>query len=94
MGRNRRPYPKEFREDAVRLARESDKTVSEVARDLGLDPGTLFIWIRRSKAPSPLDEGERAELVRLRRRVRTLETEREILKKAAAFFAREDDPTT
>lgn len=93
MGR-KRPYPKEFREDAVRLARESDKTVTEVARDLGLEPDTLFNWIRRSQAPAPLDDSERAELVRLRRRVRTLETEREILKKAAAFFAREDDPTT
>ena len=91
----KRPYPKEFRDDAVRLARESDKTASEVARDLGIDPNTLFSWIHRSRAPSPLDEGERAELVRLRRRVKTLETEREILKKAAAFFAREeDDPTT
>ena len=95
MGR-KHPYPKEFREDAVRLAQESDKTVTEVADDLGLDPGTLFTWIRRAKAsePSPLTESERAELVALRRRVKTLETEREILKKAAAFFAREDDPTT
>ena len=93
MGRPR-PYPKEFREDAVRLAQESDKTVTEVARDLGVEPGTLFNWIQRSKAPSPLDDSERAELVRLRRRVKTLETEREILKKAAAFFAREDDPST
>lgn len=95
MGRPR-PYPKEFREDAVRLAQESDKTASEVARDLGIDPGTLLTWISRAKAsePSPLSESERAELVTLRRRVRTLETEREILKKAAAFFAREDDPTT
>lgn len=91
---HRRPYPKEFREDAVRLAQESDKTVTEVARDLGVEPGTLFGWIQRSQAPSPLDEGERAELVRLRRRVKTLETEREILKEAAAFFAREDDPST
>ena len=90
---NRR-YPKEFREDAVRLARESDQTVSEVARDLGIEPGTLFTWIRRATAADPLDEAERAELVALRRKVRTLETEREILKKAAAFFAREDDPTT
>jgi transposase len=93
MGHHR-PYPKEFREDAVKLAQESDKTVTEVARDLGVEPGTLFGWISRSQAPSPLDDSERAELARLRRRVRTLETEREILKKAAAFFAREDDPTT
>ncbi len=93
MGRQR-PYPKEFREDAVRLARESDKTVSQVARDLGVEPGTLFDWIQRSETTARLDEEERAELVRLRRRVKTLETERDILKKAAAFFAREDDPTT
>ncbi len=93
MGQHR-PYPKEFREDAVRLARESDQTVTEVARDLGVQPGTLFNWIERSKTPSPLDDSERAELVRLRRKVKTLEEEREILKKAAAFFAREDDPTT
>jgi transposase len=92
----RSPYPREFRDEAVRLIRESGRPISEVARDLGVNEDTLSTWVRRDaleRAPGVLGAEERAELAALRRRVRTLETERDILKKAAAFFARESDRT-
>lgn len=89
------PYPPEFRAEAVRLARQPGHTIRGVARDLGVSNETLRLWIRQTRidhGETPgLTSDERAELVHLRRRVRTLETEREILKKAAAFFARETD---
>ncbi len=95
MPRSKPPYPPEFRAEAVRLARQPGNTVRGVARDLGVSNETLRGWVKQtrvdaSEAPG-LTTDEREELTRLRRRVRTLETEREILKKAAAFFARETD---
>lgn len=98
MARNR-IYPPEFREEAVRLAEASDRSHREIALDLGLPQSTLNNWVREAReAPPrppamPLTGDERTELVELRRRVRTLETEREILKEAAAFFAQETDRT-
>ena len=92
----RSPYSREYREEAVRLVHESGRPVTEVARDLGINPETLHTWVKRDavgKTPGVLGAEERAELATLRRRVRTLETERDILKKAAAFFARESDRT-
>lgn len=91
------PYPAEFRAEAVRLARQPGHTVRGVARDLGVSNKTLRLWVRQAaidhhEAPG-LTSDERTELVHLRRRVRTLETEREILKEAATFFARETDGT-
>ena len=91
------PYPPEFRADAVRLARKPGNTVIGVARDLGISTETLRTWLKRVQIEAGevagLSTNEREELTRLRRRVRTLEMEREILKKAAAFFARETDET-
>ena len=92
------PYPEEFRREAVRLLRRGDRSVPELARDLGCSPQSLRNWSKQLD----LDEGrrsdgltseERDELRRLRREVRTLTEEREILKKAAAFFAAQDDRT-
>ena len=97
MPTSKPPYPPEFRAEAVRLAGQPGRTIRGVARDLGVSNESLRLWIRQAAADRGegpgLTSDERAELVHLRRRVKTLETEREILKKAAAFFARETDAT-
>jgi transposase len=96
MGTSRRPYPAEFKAEAVRLARTSGKSLRQVALDLGISNESLGLWVREAElkaAGTSLAAEERAELVELRRRVKVLETEREILKKAAAFFAQETDRT-
>jgi transposase len=98
MPKSRPPYSPEFRNEAVRLVRQEGSTIAEVAADLGCSAESLRHWIKQSD----LDEGrrsdgmtseERQELTRLRRRVRVLEQEREILKKAAAWFAKESGST-
>ena len=87
------PYSPEFREEAVRLVQSSGKRVSEIAKDLGVSYETLRTWVKRHQieggnAPG-LTAAERDELRKLRRENKVLREEREILKKAAAFFARE-----
>jgi len=94
--RRHRHYSTEFRAEAVRLAETSGQSIRSVALDLGIANQTLGEWIRLSRerpAGTPLDLDERAELEELRRRVKVLETEREILRKAAAFFASETERT-
>ena len=87
-------YPAEFRERAVELARLHEKPVKELASDLGISDQTLHNWLKQADIDGGRREGltteERAELVRLRRRNRLLEMEIEILKKASAYFAREN----
>lgn len=89
------PYPPEFRREAVQLARTSERSIAQVARDLGISNQTLRNWIKQADVDAGKREGlsteEREELRRLRRENRTLLQEREILKKAAAFFARESE---
>ena len=91
------PYPPEFRAEAVRLAETSGQSIRQVALDLGhrqRDPRRVDPPVPRASTVarrSPADE--RAELDELRRRVKVLETEREILRKAAAFFAQETERT-
>jgi transposase len=93
--RKRRQYTPEFKAGAVRLVLEEGKSVSDVARDLDLTRSALDGWVRQAKidagrgAPGALTTGEKEELSRLRRENRELRMEREILKKAAAFFAKE-----
>jgi transposase len=92
------PYPEEFRREAVRLLRRGDRTVPELARDLGCSPQSLRNWSRQvdldeGRRSDGLTSDEREELKRLRRENRILVEEREILKKAAAFFAAQDDRT-
>ena len=97
-GRPARPaYPPEFRAEAVRLSQQPGHSLREVARDLDISYESLRRWVIQADVDAGEAEGltsdERAELVRLRRENRTLRTEREILKKAAAFFAKETDET-
>ncbi len=84
-------YPEEFRREAVELYRSSDRPRAEVARSLGISDGSLAAWVKRARqeAESDLDADERAELQRLRKENRELRMDREILRKAAAYFARE-----
>ena len=89
-------YSSEFRAEAVRLAETSGQSIRQVAMDLGISNESLSRWIALSHerpAGTPLDDAERAELEELRRRVKVLETEKEILRKAAAFFASETERT-
>jgi transposase len=88
--RPRRQFTAEFRADAVRLATTSQTSIAQTARDLGIGDTLLRVWIAAARAPEKtLTPDERTELATLRREVRRLKEEREILKKAAAFFARE-----
>jgi len=87
------PYSKEFRLEAVRLLESSGRPIPKLARELGVSAQSLRNWSRQidvdeGKAAG-LSSGEREELRRLRRELRTVTEEREILKKAAAFFAKE-----
>src|SRR5881392_1844423 len=93
--RKRRQFTPEFKAGAVKLVLAEGKSSTEVARDLGLTESALRIWVQQAKAdrgegkPGALTTAEREELSRLRKRVRELEQERDILKNAAAFFAKE-----
>ena len=94
--RKRRAFTTEFKAQAVRLVRESGKSVPTVARELDLTETALRSWVHQAEidagrgAPGALTSAEREELGHLRREVRTLRMERDILKKATAFFAKEN----
>ena len=92
--RARRSFTDEFRAGAVRLVLDEHKTIAQVARDLDVYPSSLGKWVEleranRTNGRTGLTSAEREELARLRREVRELKMERAILKKAAAFFAKE-----
>ncbi len=95
MPRSKPAYPPEFKAEAVRLVGSGDRSLSRLAKDLGVADQTLRNWVRHAEidggARETLAPDEREELRQLRREVRTLRQEREILKKAAAFFAKESD---
>ncbi|MFE7046700.1 transposase [Streptomyces atratus] len=88
-------YTAEFKRDAVALALSSDKTVTEVARDLGVSPEGLRGWVKQAEvdrgegSAGALTSAEREELAQLRRKVRELEKTVDILGKATAFFAQD-----
>jgi len=91
--RPRRQFDDEFKAQAVRLVLDDGKTIPTVARDLDLTESALRQWVERARADrthgrTGLTTAEREELARLRKENRELRTEREILKKAAAFFAK------
>src|SRR5881397_1884677 len=87
------PYPLEFRREAVALLKSSGKTVPQLAGELGISPQSLRNWARQIDVDAGKGEGlssdEREELRRLRRELKIVTEEREILKKAAAFFAKD-----
>ena len=96
--RKQRRYTEAFRSEAVQLALSSGQSIRQTALELGVSNQTLGAWIREGQAADKPRTGslaaeERAELVELRRRVKVLEIEREILRKAAAFFAQETERT-
>jgi len=85
-------YSKEFKEEAVALVRDQGYSVPEAARSLGIASNMLYRWKERFDAQlegKVLSEDERGELKKLRKEVKTLRMEKEILKKASAFFAKE-----
>lgn len=92
--RPRRQFTDEFKAGAVRLVLDEGKSIADVARDLDLTASALSSWVRRARADrdggkSGLTTEERTELAALRKENRQLRVERDILKKAAAFFAKE-----
>ena len=93
--KERRVFTPEFKADAVRRCKAGDRSVSQVARDLNLTETSLRKWVKQADidagqgSSEALTTSEREELARLRREVKRLEMEREILKKATAFFAKE-----
>ena len=95
MAKSNPAYSQAFRTDALELVRVSGKTIAQVAKDLGIGEQTLRNWSnqavidRGAGAAGALTTEERQELQRLRRENKTLEMERDILKKAAAIFAKE-----
>ncbi len=95
--KKRRKYSKEFKDEAVKLITEQGYRVSEAARNLGIDSNMLGRWKRESEVDkvdhsNPVDlAAMESELQRLRKENKRLQMEREILKKAAAFFANESD---
>jgi transposase len=94
VGSTRRKFTSEYRAEAVELVIDSGRPVAEIARDLGINEGTLGNWVNMAKkrgefTEKPLGSDERAELKQLREENRRLRMEREILKKAAAWFAKE-----
>ncbi len=96
MPRTRPPYPEEFRREAIRLALLGDKPQRQLAKDLGISDVSLRNWIKQERAgrgerPGGLSGDEREELQRLGDENAKLRMEREILAKAAVFFAKESD---
>ena len=94
--RKRRSFSKEYKSEVVRLAKEGTKSIPQLAHDLGIGEVSIRQWLRQAEIDAvgngqsgPLTSEERAEFQRLRRENRQLKMEREILKKATAFFARE-----
>ena len=95
MSKKRRSYTREFKSDAVRLVTEEGYTIAEAARSLGIHANTLFKWKQKVEAEAEsalngsLNGEEKEELRRLRQENKRLRMERDILKKATAYFAKE-----
>jgi len=94
--KKRRIFTPEQKAEAVRIVQQSGKSVTQVAREMDLTDSALRLWVKQAQvdqntnAQGPLTTAERQELVHLRRELKRIEMERDFLKKAAAFFAREN----
>ena len=94
--RKRRKFTVQFKADAVRLVTAGGKTIADVTKQFDLTETALRAWVRRAELdagngpPGALTTAERTELIELRKRLKRVEMERDILKKATAFFAREN----
>ena len=95
--KNRRSFTKEFKAEAVRLCKVGDRSIGKVAKDLDLTETALRAWVKQAEVdaghgpPEALTTAEREELARLRRENKRLQMERDILKAAATFFAKESE---
>lgn len=91
-----KPFPKEFRRDVVAVARKGESPVSQIAKDFGISESCLHRWLQKADIEDGVRPGvtaaESAENRELKKRVRVLEQENEILRRAAAFFARDALP--
>jgi transposase len=91
-----RPFPKEFRQDVVAVARKGESPISQVAKDFGISESCLHRWLQAADVEDGVRPGvtaaESAEMRELKKRNRILEQENEILRRAAAFFARDALP--
>jgi transposase len=90
-----KPYPAEFKESAVKLAVESDNSITQVAKELGINVNTMHTWVRQYSKPKSKEAGTREmiyhfdENKQLKKELAKVTQERDLLKKAAAYFARE-----
>ena len=92
MSESRKQYEQEFKDSAVRIVVESGKPIAQIARDLGVNEGTLGNWVAKARArddPGGLSGDEREELVRLRQEVATLRMERDVLKRSVVLWVKE-----
>ncbi|WP_344735727.1 transposase, partial [Nocardioides fonticola] len=91
-----KPYPKEFRDDVVRVARQGQSSLAQVAKDFGISEGSLANWMKKAdiedgRRPGMTDD-DRKELREANKRIRLLEQENEVLRRAAAYLSQANLP--
>lgn len=91
-----KPYPKEFRDDVVRVARQGQSSLAQIAKDFGISEGSLANWMKKAdiedgKRPGMTDD-DRKELREANKRIRLLEQENEVLRRAAAYLSQANLP--
>ena len=91
-----KPYPKEFRDDVVAVARKGEAPLNQIAKDFGISEGCLHNWLKKADVDdgvrAGVSDGERAELRELKKRNRLLEQENEVLRRAAAYLSQANLP--